>query len=140
MRTWFDFVATFRSFNVNSIFAENIRAIKFHYQKHGINLRNIKRLIRFSSRIKITTLMELTWSNQFESCKLVFLWSLRCHGLANMTFQWVVMTTRLSKHKLFCGLEMATILFDLSKNELFKLTDNYKTVNRKLKANYKTEV
>lgn len=35
---------------------------------------------------------------------------------------------------------MVTILFDLSKNELFKLTDNYKTVNRKLKANYKTEV
>lgn len=35
---------------------------------------------------------------------------------------------------------MATILFDLSKNELFKLTDNYKTVNRKLKANYKTEM
>ena len=26
---------------------------------------------------------------------------------------------------------MTTILFDLSKNELFKLTDNYKTVNRK---------
>ena len=35
--------------------------------------------------------------------------------------------------------KMATILFDSSKNELFKLTDNYKTVNRKLKANYKTE-
>lgn len=35
---------------------------------------------------------------------------------------------------------MATILFDLSKSELFKLTDNYKTVNRKLKANYKTDV
>ncbi|KAG5683607.1 hypothetical protein PVAND_012880 [Polypedilum vanderplanki] len=34
---------------------------------------------------------------------------------------------------------MATILFDSSKNELFRLTDNYKTVNRKLKANYKTE-
>lgn len=34
---------------------------------------------------------------------------------------------------------MSTILFDVSKNELFKLTDNYKTVNRKLKANYKTE-
>lgn len=35
---------------------------------------------------------------------------------------------------------MTTILFDQSKNELFKLTDNYKTVNRKLKANFKTEV
>lgn len=35
---------------------------------------------------------------------------------------------------------MATVLFDLSKNELFKFTDNYKTVNRKLKANWKTEV
>lgn len=35
---------------------------------------------------------------------------------------------------------MATILFDSSKNELFRLTDNYKTVNRKLKANYKTDV
>jgi hypothetical protein len=34
---------------------------------------------------------------------------------------------------------MATILFDSSKNELFKLNDNFKTVNRKLKANYKTE-
>lgn len=55
-----------------------------------------------------------------------------------------VIATEVGKHKktifIFTSSIMATILFDSSKNELFKLTDNYKTVNRKLKANYKTDV
>uniref|UniRef100_A0A182IQ74 Uncharacterized protein n=2 Tax=Anopheles atroparvus TaxID=41427 RepID=A0A182IQ74_ANOAO len=33
----------------------------------------------------------------------------------------------------------ATILFNVSKNELFKLTDNYKTLHRKLKVNHRVE-
>lgn len=32
-----------------------------------------------------------------------------------------------------------TILFNVSKNEMFKLTDNYKSLHRKLKNNYKIE-
>ncbi|XP_040167076.1 intraflagellar transport protein 52 homolog [Anopheles arabiensis] len=33
----------------------------------------------------------------------------------------------------------ATILFNVSKNELFKLADNYKTLHRKLKVNHRVE-
>lgn len=33
-----------------------------------------------------------------------------------------------------------TILFDQSKNELFKLAENYKTIHRKLKNDFKIEM
>lgn len=35
---------------------------------------------------------------------------------------------------------MNSITFNNSKNELFKLVDNYKTLHRKLKSNYKIEM
>jgi len=35
------------------------------------------------------------------------------------------------------GLKSNVILFDSTKNELFRLNDNYKTLQRKLKANWK---
>ena len=33
-----------------------------------------------------------------------------------------------------------TIIFNTSKNELFKLNDNYKIVHRRIKQNYKIEM
>lgn len=32
------------------------------------------------------------------------------------------------------------IVFDASKNEIFQVTDNYKTLHRKLKSNYRVEM
>lgn len=37
-------------------------------------------------------------------------------------------------------IDKPTIIFDQSKNELFKIGENYKTVHRKLKNDFKVEV
>lgn len=33
-----------------------------------------------------------------------------------------------------------TVVFNMSKNEIFRLTENYKTVHRKLKLDWRVEV